>query len=143
MDLKKLTLVAVLVVSRNAAAVPAFAEAVNNTPSNTTVVGTVVSAAPEVMPESTDPLPPLPTETPGGVVSPTPTPTPIPAETVDPTATVEPTATIAPTATPLPTATPGVTTEPTTTDGARAAANSQLILMMNSNKMYQNVGIFS
>ncbi|MDH6429704.1 MULTISPECIES: copper amine oxidase N-terminal domain-containing protein [Paenibacillus] len=138
MDLKKLTLVAVLAVSQAAAAVPAFAEAVNNTPSNTTVVGTVVSAAPEVMPESTDPLPPLPTETPGGVVSPTPTPTPIPAETVDPTATVEPTATIAPTATPLPTATPGVTTEPTTTDGARAVANSQLILMMNSNKMYQN-----
>lgn len=65
MDLKKLTLVAVLAVSQAAAAVPAFAEAVNNTPSNTTVVGTVVSAAPEVMPESTDPLPPLPTETAG------------------------------------------------------------------------------
>jgi hypothetical protein len=138
MDLKKLTLVAVLAISQAASAVPAFAEAVNNTSGNTNTVGTIVTSVTDVMPEATDPLPPLQTEVPGGVVSPTPTPTPIPEATTEPTTTTEPTSTTAPTATPLPSATPETTTQPTPTDGVRAAASNQLVLMMNSNKMYQN-----
>ncbi|WP_339242882.1 stalk domain-containing protein [Paenibacillus sp. FSL F4-0243] len=144
MDLKKLTLVAVLAISQAASAVPAFAESVNSTSGNTNAVGAAATSATDVMPEATDPLPPMPTEVPGGVVSPTPTPTPIPGATAEPTTTTEPTttseptATTAPTATSLPSATPETTTQPTPTDGVRAAASNQLVLMMNSNKMYQN-----
>jgi hypothetical protein len=126
MNLKKLTLVAVLAVSQVAAAVPAFAESV----SNINAVEATSTPVTDVVPESTDPLPSL---VPGGVV----TPTPIPAETTEPTEPT-PTPTTLPTATPIPSTTPEATTQPIPTDGVSTAASNQLVLMMNSNKMYQN-----
>lgn len=144
MDLKKLTLAAVLAVSQAAAAVPVFAETGNVVaPSNTSAVSTTAAsttALTDVMPESTDPLPPLPTNTPEGITSPTPTPmptvTPIIGGTTESTPTVSPTATPLPSATPDPT--PTATTQPTTTDVVSAGGDNQLVLMMNSNKMYHN-----
>ncbi|MNO42766.1 hypothetical protein D3C76_329650 [compost metagenome] len=152
MNLKKLSLVAILAVSQAAAAVPAFAVPV----STTTISGTVAQAAeatptPEtVLPESTDPLPPLvspgsatPTPTPASIPTPTPTPvptvTPLPSNSAIPGSTVDPAVTPLPGASALPTETPGMTT-PLATGGQiiPAAGANQLILMMNSNKMYKN-----
>lgn len=148
MDLKKLTLVAVLAVSQAASAVPAFAEAVNNAPGNSNAVEAIAASVSDVMPEATDPLPPLPTEVPEGTVSPTPTPdasaiqgtttTTEPGTITEPSVTPEPTATPESTVTPEASATPESTADPLAMDGVRAAASNQLVLMMNSNKMYQN-----
>lgn len=114
MDFKKLTLIAVLAVSQAASAVPAFAESVNNTSSTTQAVEATSTPVTDVTPSATDPLPSV---VPEGVVSPT--PTSIPAVTS------EPLSTSLPTATPIPSTSP-------------VAVSNQLILMMNSNKMYQN-----
>lgn len=134
MDFKKLTLVAVLAVSQAASAVPAFAESVNSSTSTTNAVGATSTAVSDAVPAATDPLPPLTSEEQEGVA--TPTPTPIPAETV------ESESTSLPTATPIPTVSPEITPAPTSQttpiDDVRAAGSNQLILMMNSNKMYQN-----
>lgn len=157
MNLKKLSLVAILAVSQIAAAVPAFAAPV----STTTISGTVVQAAEAIptpaatlMPESTDPLPPLaspgsatPTPIPTSIPTPTPTPvttslpnaTPVPSSSALPAATANPAMTPLPGASALPTETPGVIT-PLATGGQiiPTAGANQLILMMNSNKMYMN-----
>lgn len=151
MNLKKLTLVATLAVSQAVAAVPAFA-----VPVSTNGVSGSVYAAEAVTPSETVSEPmatdPLPSEVPAGTVVPTPTPTPAPvptaipgivtdpSATVDPAATADPLATQVPTETVLPTATPDITvptTDPTVQPLSGAGAN-QLILMMNSNKMYRN-----
>lgn len=163
MNFRKLALVAVLAVSQVAAAIPAFAASADGT-----VVGHVskVGAAvpndatqhdtanqplatdplpPVQQPEATDPLPPLNTGAPGsGQATPTPTPTPTstpgngqpvvtptetPLATPTPTPTVTPLATVTPT--PTPTMSPGQPSE-------SVAGPGQLVLMMNSNKMYMN-----
>ncbi|AIQ42587.1 copper amine oxidase N-terminal domain-containing protein [Paenibacillus sp. FSL R5-0912] len=158
MNLKKMILVAVLAVSQTAAAVPAFAipASTQSTTSNVAAaVNTTQTVVTQEEPSATDPLPPLVTEAPAGTVTPTPTPTPIPAATEVPevpaaTGTPIPAVTQAPvngavstdaavpTATPLPGSTPAgqaLTTSGLTTS---ATGGGQLILMMNSNKMYRN-----
>ncbi|WP_379161866.1 stalk domain-containing protein [Paenibacillus sp. sgz5001063] len=147
MNLKKLSLVAVLAISQIAAAVPAFAVPVStSTTSGTVVQATEATPAPVTVsePEATDPLPPLGTP---GTVSPTPTPISAPTPTPVPSASSTPIATVAPSATPLPTqsaipatATPATVTPLGNTGGQiiPTTGANQLILMMNSNKMYKN-----
>lgn len=135
MDLKKLTLVAVLAVSQAASAVPAFAEA----PSTTNAVEATSTAVTNVVPEATDS-----SLVPDGTATPTPTPIPeattVPTGTTAPAVTTDPTGTSEPTATPIPGETPEATTQPITTEGidSLAFASNQLVLLMNSNKMYMN-----
>ncbi|MBW4081839.1 copper amine oxidase N-terminal domain-containing protein [Paenibacillus sp. S150] len=140
MNLKKLSLVAVLAVSQAAAAVPAFAVPA----STTTISGTVVQAAEATPapvtvsePEATDPLPPLVSP---GTAAPAPTPTPVPAESTIPAATADPTATPLPAESALPAATEGTAAPLSNTGGQilQATGTNQLILLMNSNKMYKN-----
>ncbi|MFE4711112.1 stalk domain-containing protein [Paenibacillus sp. NPDC056722] len=144
MNFRKIALVAVLAVSQVAAAVPAFASSVSGT-----VVGTVGAAVPDATPQNTvnptqatDALPhqpeateqPLNTGAPeADQASPTPPPSDLPVTTETPVSTTLPTATPVPSATPTPTVTPGSGTQPIPTGGP-----NQLILMMNSNKMYVN-----
>lgn len=140
MNLKKLTLVAVLAVSQAAAAVPAFAVPVSTTGVSSTVYAAATAQASEtaVQPEATDPLP---SEVPAGTVVPTATPTATPTVTPNPAATTDPAVTVTPVpaATAVPAATEGVTTQSVNAVTAvYAAASNQLVLMMNSNKMYTN-----
>lgn len=130
MNLKKLTLVAALVVSQAAAAVPAFAVPVSTAGVSSTVYAAEAAKVSEVtlQPEATDPLP---SEVPAGTVTPTATPIP--------TATTTPAVTPVPSETAVPAATEGINTQPVNTVTAvYAATSNQLILMMNSNKMYKN-----
>jgi PKD repeat protein len=130
MNLKKLTLVAALVVSQAAAAVPAFAVPVSTAGVSSTVYSAEAAKVSEVtlQPEATDPLP---SEVPAGTVTPTATP--------NPTATTTPAVTPVPSETAVPAATEGINTQPVNTVTAvYAATSNQLILMMNSNKMYKN-----
>lgn len=156
MNLKRTFLVAVLAVSQSVAAVPAFAAPVSTQTTTTeSVAAEVNSAATQLQPESTDPLPPLVTETPAGSVTPTPTPTPAPVPEATPvqglpaaTATPIPAATAvpgdgtAPADGSVPTEDPAMTPfmQPTPTPGLAAPADGagKLILMMNSNKMFRN-----
>ncbi|MEK4851055.1 stalk domain-containing protein [Paenibacillus sp. FSL H7-0756] len=156
MNFKKMFLVAVLAVSQVAAAIPAWAAPVST---QTTTTGNVAAAAgtevTQLQPESTDPLPPLVTEPPAGTVIPTPTPAPVPTaspvqgipavtETPAPAATEVPGATAAPvdgtvpTDAAVPTATPLTDTPVTPSMTSSTAGGGQLILMMNSNKMFKN-----
>ncbi|NQX45008.1 copper amine oxidase N-terminal domain-containing protein [Paenibacillus tritici] len=153
MNLKKMFLVAVLAVSQSVAAVPAFAAPVSTQTTTTENVGAAVDTeVTPLQPEATDPLPPLVTEPPAGTVIPTPTPvpavvvptatpapgvteTPIPAATVAPEATIAPVDGTMPTDAAMPTATPPVATPGMTTS---STGGGQLILMMNSNKMFRN-----
>ncbi|MDQ0196087.1 stalk domain-containing protein [Paenibacillus wynnii] len=114
MDFKKLTLIAVLAVSQAATAIPVFAQA----DTTTTNVATATST------ESTPP-PGVVVDTPG--TTPLPSATPVPGTTAGPT--------VAPTTVPttVPTPSPNPVIPPTVTTGG-----TQLILMMNSNKMYMN-----
>ncbi len=130
MNLKKLTLVAALVVSQAAAAVPAFAVPVSTEGVTSTVYAAEAAKVSEVtlQPEATDPLP---SEVPAGTVAPTATPIP--------TATTTPAVTPVPSEPAVPAATEGINTQPVNTVTAvYAATSNQLILMMNSNKMYKN-----
>lgn len=127
MNLKKLTLVAALAVSQAAAAVPAFAVPVSTAAVSSSTVGAVeATPAPQAASE-TQATDPVASEE-------------VPAETVTPTATPDPAAATDPTATPEPAA----TAEPAATDAVYseqavpAAAANQLVLVMNSNKMYKN-----
>ena len=145
MYLKKLSLVVLLAVSQTAAAVPVFAEAGNITSSNTSGVRVATTSVAEVIPEATDPLPSLTRPVAEGATAtatPTPTPTPTPTATVTPITgvTTDSTLTTLPSPTPSPSLTliPATTTPPITTDIVNAGASNQLVLMMNSNKMYQN-----
>ncbi|CAH1194770.1 hypothetical protein PAECIP111892_01845 [Paenibacillus auburnensis] len=134
MNLKKLTLVAALVVSQAAAAVPAFAVPVSTAGVSSTVYSAEAAKVSEVtlQPEATDPLP---SEVPAGTV--TPTATPNPTATTIPATT--PAVTPVPSETAVPAATEGINTQPVNTVTAvYAATSNQLILMMNSNKMYKN-----
>ncbi|GGF92588.1 hypothetical protein GCM10010912_42030 [Paenibacillus albidus] len=138
MNLKKLTLVAVLAVSQVAASVPAFAEAGSTTRVSAATEITPVTET-NVQPAATDPLPPL---LPDGSVA-TPPAASAPAETPLPENAV-PTPTPIPTPTPMTTQVPGFTTGPTAQPSPGAtqtitpagAGSGQLILMFNSNKMY-------
>lgn len=137
MNLKKLTLAAVLAISQVAAAVPAFAAPASTTSTSAAVQAAEATSTPATVsePEATDPLP---SEIPAGSVTPTPTPTP----TAIPTATALPLATAQPAASAAPSMTPGLTAPTNSNAGqtipsASAGAN-QLILMMNSNKMFKN-----
>lgn len=145
MNLKKLTLVAVLAVSQAASAVPAFAEPVSTNGVSGAVYAAEATPASGTVsePMATDPLP---SELPAGTATPTPTPTPVPDAVTDPSATMDPSVTTDPFATPVPTetvfptATPDITV-PTTDPSVQplsGTGSSQLILMMNSNKMYKN-----
>lgn len=156
MNLKRMMLAAVLTVAQTAAAVPAFAVPVNtqSIPGKIVAAATTTQAAgTQEAPEPTDPLPPLNTQAPAGTLpTPTPTPggapaaTPVPAVTVTPVpgeatttipaATLAPTDGTVPTVTSVPSATPGVTTQAIPAAGQTGAG--QLILMMNSNKMFRN-----
>lgn len=138
MDFKKLTLVAVLAVSQVASAVPVFAESFNNNSSNTNAVEVTATPTSDAMPAATDPLPPLTSEEPGGVVSPTPTPNP--TVTSAPESSALPTET--PISTPSPEVTPDASSQTTPMNGVRATVSNQLILMMNSKQMYQNGQLF-
>lgn len=156
MNLKKVILVAVLAVSQSIAAVPAWAAPVSTESATPQSVNAAANTADtQLQPESTDPLPPLVTEPPAGTVMPTPTPvpavvvptatpapgvteTPIPAATVAPGATIAPVDGTVPTDAVMPTATP-LTDSPVTPSMTNSAAGGgQLILMMNSNKMFRN-----
>ncbi|MBT2290649.1 copper amine oxidase N-terminal domain-containing protein [Paenibacillus albidus] len=138
MNLKKLTLVAVLAVSQVAASVPAFAEAGSTTRVSAATEVTPVTET-NVQPAATDPLPPL---LPDGSVA-TPPAASAPAETPLPENAV-PTPTPTPPTTPMTTQSPEFTTEPTAQPSPGAsqtitpagAGSGQLILMFNSNKMY-------
>jgi PKD repeat protein len=113
MDLKKLTLIAVLAVSQAASAVPVFAEAAV-TPTNAATATPTATSSPEA--------------------SASPDTTPPPGIGVDaPSATPQPSGSPLPSSTPAPTAVPAPVTPPAASPGA-----SQLVLMMNSNKMYMN-----
>jgi len=117
MDLKKLSLIAILAASQAAATVPVFAESAG-TP--TTIA---VSATPT--PESLT----------------TPDSAPPPGIVVDtPGATTEPSDIPLPTVTPLPSATPepDVVDVPPVTPANMISGDTQLVLLMNSNKMYMN-----
>ncbi|WP_054941518.1 stalk domain-containing protein [Paenibacillus ihuae] len=130
MDLKKLTLVAALAVSQAAAAVPAFAVPVNTAGVSSTIYAAEAAQVSEVtvQPEATDPLP---SEVPAATVIPTATPIPTP--------TTDPAVTPVPSETTVPAATEAIPTQPVNTVTAvYAATSNQLILMMNSNKMYKN-----
>ncbi|QSF43641.1 stalk domain-containing protein [Paenibacillus tianjinensis] len=134
MNLKKLTLVAALVVSQAAAAVPAFAVPVSTAGVSSTVYAAEAAQVSEVtlQPEATDPLP---SEVPAGTVTPTATPNP----TATTTPAVTPAVTPVPSEPAVPAATEGINTQPVNTVTAvYAATSNQLILMMNSNKMYKN-----
>ncbi|WP_310829464.1 stalk domain-containing protein [Paenibacillus pedocola] len=134
MNLKKLTLVAALVVSQAAAAVPAFAVPVSTAGVSSTVYAAEAAKVSEVtlQPEATDPLP---SEVPAGTV--TSTATPNPTATTTPATT--PAVTPVPSETAVPAATEGINAQPVNTVTAvYAATSNQLILMMNSNKMYKN-----
>lgn len=135
MNFKKIALVAVLAVSQVASAVPAFAVAASTTAVSKSTVALEATPTPVTEPEATDPLPSL---QPTGVVSPT--ATPLPASSSIPTATPMPTATSLPAMTPIPSATPGATVQPTPFAGQSlsTSGNNQLVLLMNSNKMYAN-----
>lgn len=136
MNLKKLTLVAALAVSQAAAAVPAFAVPVSTTGVSSSVYAATTAQASEtaVQPESTDPLP---SEVPAGTVAPAATPNP--AVTTAPTATTDPAVTTVPAETTVPAATDGGTPQPiNAVTAVYAAASNQLVLMMNSNKMYKD-----
>lgn len=117
MNLKKLSLAAVLAISQVATAVPAFAASVS-------------TEMPEVnAAEAT----PADTSLPDGTVSPTVSPTASPAATVEPAST------------PVPSEAPASVTEDTylqttslTGQTLPSAGAGQLVLMMNSNKMYLN-----
>ncbi|MFC6649801.1 copper amine oxidase N-terminal domain-containing protein [Paenibacillus rhizoplanae] len=156
MNLKKVFLVAVLAVSQSIAAVPAWAAPVSTESATPQSVNAAANTADtQLQPESTDPLPPLVTEPPAGTVIPTPTPvpavvvptatpvpgvteTPIPAATVAPGATIAPVDGTVPTDAVLPTATPLTETPVSPSMTTSAAGGGQLILMMNSNKMFRN-----
>ncbi|WP_150270698.1 copper amine oxidase N-terminal domain-containing protein [Paenibacillus tepidiphilus] len=140
MDFKKVTLAAILAVSQAGAAIPAFAEPVSTATASAGVQAAQTSATPSPTsvsePLATDPLPSL---APDGSVLPAATPDPnatmVPNATTDPNATIDPNA-VSPSATAQPTSTqavPGVTTLTTSAAGA-----NQLILHMNSNKMFRN-----
>lgn len=127
MNLKKLTLVAALAVSQAAAAVPAFAVPVSTAAVSSSTVGAVEATPTPLAASETQATDPVASEE-------------VPAETVTPTATPDPAAATDPTATPEPAA----TAEPAATDAVYseqavpAAAANQLVLLMNSNKMYKN-----
>lgn len=127
MNLKKLTLVAALAVSQAAAAVPAFAVPVSTAAVSSSTVGAVEATPAPLAASETQATDPVASEE-------------VPAETVTPTATPDPAAATDPTATPEPAA----TAEPAATDAVYseqavpAAAANQLVLLMNSNKMYKN-----
>ena len=114
MDFKKLALIAVLAVAQTVTVVPAFAQ--DSTSDSTPPPGIVVDA-----PGTT----PLPSATPLPGTTPLPTATPL----IIPTATATPTS--VPTTAPTPVTTPIIT--PTYNTGG-----TQLILLMNSNRMYMN-----
>ncbi len=135
MNFKKIALVAVLAVSQVASAVPAFAVAASSTAVSKSTVALEATPTPVLEPEATDPLPSL---QPTGIVSPT--ATPLPVSSSIPTATPMPTATSLPAITPIPSATPGATVQPTPFAGQSlsTSGNNQLVLLMNSNKMYAN-----
>ncbi|WP_410514654.1 stalk domain-containing protein [Paenibacillus sp. BR2-3] len=114
MDLKKLTLIAVFAVTQTAAALPVFAEAAATPTTNAVTATPTASSSPEASasPDSTPP-PGIGVDTPGS--------SPLPSES------------------PLPTATPEPTTAPTpVTPSIVNTGAIQLVLMMNSNKMYAN-----
>ncbi|MHA6530684.1 stalk domain-containing protein [Paenibacillus sp. BAC0078] len=139
MNFKKLSLAAVLAISQVAAAVPAFAAPVSTTSTSAAVQAAEATSTPATVsePAATDPLP---SEIPAGSVTPTPTPTPAPAATAVPTATALPNATPQPAASAAPSMTPGITAPANNNAGQSipSAGANQLILMMNSNKMYKN-----
>lgn len=121
MNLKKLTIIAVLAVSQAAASIPAFAEEVNTT--TTTVPA--ISSSPEAstVQGSTPP--------PGIVVdplesSPSPSVSPLPSSVPTTETPVIP-------STPVPTVVPTPNIPP-----AGDSGSVQLVLLMNSNKMYMN-----
>ncbi|ASA23159.1 copper amine oxidase N-terminal domain-containing protein [Paenibacillus donghaensis] len=128
MDFKKLTLVAVLAISQAASAVPAFAETVTST--QVPAVQNVVQPTPTPVadqPITTTEV--LPSAVPGEVV---PTETALPEATPLPT---EPPANLLPEQLmPLPSTTPA----PSALPPISAAGANQLVLMMNSNKMFFN-----
>lgn len=132
MNLKRLTLVAALAVAQTVSAVPAFAV------SGPIVQGTVVSTtSPKTLAavESASPI-----NFAAASTAPSATPSPTSSSTVDgsivPSASSQPNAT--PTASPV-TASPAAAPTPTQSAvPASSGSAGQLILMMNSNKMYLN-----
>lgn len=137
MNLKKLTLVAVLAISQAAAAVPAYAVPVSTTATASTIQGAEVTPSPSspAEPLATDPLPSI---VPAGTALPTATATP--SVTQQPAATPVPTFAPLPSASAAPAATtvPGITAPVTNSAAQVTYSANQLILMMNSNKMYKN-----
>lgn len=128
MDFKKLSLIAVLAVSQAATAVPVFTQAASSTTTN-------VAAATA---QDSTPPPGIVVDTPG--TTPLPSATPLPGSTT-PVPTAVPT--VVPTTVPTTGPTTGPTTVPTTAPTpvfppAVTTGGTQLILLMNSNKMYMN-----
>ncbi|WNS44315.1 stalk domain-containing protein [Paenibacillus sp. MMS20-IR301] len=149
MNLKKLILVTALAVTQTAAAVPAIAAPAGAQVATDTVAAAVNNTQAEAaQPEPTDPLPPLTSQTPAGTTLATPTPTPAPAATPVPAATdaAVPAVTPVPTDAAIPSVTPDpasaqtITTQslPSSGQSVNATGAGQLILMMNSNKMFRN-----
>ncbi|QWU14801.1 Copper amine oxidase N-terminal domain-containing protein [Paenibacillus sophorae] len=144
MNVRKLALIAVLTVAQAASAIPAFAESATQIPAGTAaksaVANTVSSASPKVAAAATaitGTVSPAPTTSPSPTASPS--ASALPSSTVEgspaveqPGVTPQPSASGSPLATPQPTATSPVPIP------ASVAGAGQLVLMMNSNKMYLN-----
>ncbi|NGM81658.1 copper amine oxidase N-terminal domain-containing protein [Paenibacillus sp. 7124] len=132
MNVRKLALIAVLTVAQTASSLPAFAESAASAPASTAAKTAAADAASSPSPSATA-ASLTGTESPAPTVSPEASPT-----TEQPGATPEPSASALPSASPQPSGAPLPTGAPAVQIPASTAGSGQLVLMMNSNKMYMN-----
>ncbi|KAA9007510.1 copper amine oxidase N-terminal domain-containing protein [Paenibacillus spiritus] len=138
MKLKNLALIAALVVSQTAVSLTAVAAAEPGASSTSDRLQTAAVTGTEASPS------------PQASVSPSPTPTategPAATSSAEPSATASPSASAPVNATATPSASPGAAPSPAAAPyavtPAASAASGQLVLMMNSNKMYLNGSLY-
>ncbi|MFD1773076.1 copper amine oxidase N-terminal domain-containing protein [Paenibacillus rhizophilus] len=138
MNVRKLALIAVLTMAQAASAVPAFAESAAQLPAGTATKSAVMNAVSTASPAATATATAITgTVSPAPIVSPAASSTPSSTVEASPTA-EQPSATPGPSASAVPSATPQPNFAPAAKTPAGVAGAGQLVLMMNSNKMYMN-----